>query len=94
MYVFDPTGWWNRASQDLISQETSKKMRMMYLIKSLFKASMVIEVGFFLLIVRLLYFSSGCESWVVFLTFEAGHRTGDLQNIRAFWVKYESHPAA
>jgi hypothetical protein len=57
MHAFDPTRWWNGASQDLISQQTNKKMRMLYLIKSLCKASMVIEMGLFLLILRLLYFS-------------------------------------
>jgi len=57
MYVFDPIRWWNRASQALISQETNKKRGMLYLIKSLYEASMVIEVCSFLLMVRLLYFS-------------------------------------
>jgi hypothetical protein len=37
--------------------EPKKKGGMLYLIKSLCKASMVIEVGFFLLILKLLYFS-------------------------------------
>ena len=27
MYIFDPTGWWNRASHDPISQETRRKKR-------------------------------------------------------------------
>jgi hypothetical protein len=57
VYVFDPTGWWNRPSQHLINQETSKRRRILYLIKSLCKGPMVIEVGFFLLILKLLYFS-------------------------------------
>ena len=56
MYVFDPTGWWNGASQH-ISQEMNKKRTMLYLIKSLSKAPIVIEVGFFRLILRLLHFS-------------------------------------
>ena len=87
MYVFDPIRWWNRASQDYISQETGKRKRLLYLIKSLCKASIVIEVGFFLLVFEIT--QPGCESWVVFLTFEAVHRIGDRQNLRAFWVKYE-----
>ena len=57
MYVFDPTGWWNGASQHLISQETNKARTRLYLIKSLSDAPMIIEVGFFLLILRLLHFS-------------------------------------
>jgi len=63
MYVFDPTWWWNRASQHLIRQETNKKRTMLYLIKSRCKASMIIEVGFFLLNLRLLYFS--LRMWII-----------------------------